>query len=133
MDGTAKDPEAPPTIEKVNLAEAFARFEDRWRPRIVGELNGSYVKLVKVEGEFVWHHHQSEDELFLVIKGRLLIRLRDRDLWLEPGEFAIIPAGIEHQPFAEGEAQVLLLEPKSALNTGNVRGERTVEDLERLR
>jgi len=117
----------------VNLAEAFARFEDRWRPRIVGELNGSYVKLVKVEGEFVWHHHQSEDELFLVIKGRLLIRLRDRDLWLEPGEFAIIPAGIEHQPFAEGEAQVLLLEPKSALNTGNVRGERTVEDLERLR
>lgn len=99
----------------------------------MGELNGSYVKLVKVEGEFVWHHHQSEDELFLVIKGRLLIRLRDRDLWLEPGEFAIIPAGIEHQPFAEGEAQVLLLEPKSTLNTGNVRGERTVEDLERLR
>lgn len=123
----------PPTIEKVNLAEAFARFEDRWSPKIAGELNDSYVKLVKVGGEFVWHHHQREDELFLVVKGRLLIRLRDRDLWLEEGEFAVIPAGIEHQPFAQGEAHVLLLEPKSTLNTGNVRGERTVEDPERLR
>lgn len=133
MDSTAQDAMIPPIAEKVNLAEAFARFEDRWSPKIAGELNDSYVKLVKVEGEFVWHHHQREDELFLVIKGRLLIRLRDRDLWLEEGEFVVIPAGVEHQPFAQGEAHVLLLEPKSTLNTGNVRGERTVEDLERLR
>ena len=133
MDSTVQDTMIPPFVEKVNLAEAFARFEDRWSPKIAGELNDSYVKLVKVEGEFVWHHHQREDELFLVIKGRLLIRLRDRDLWLEEGEFAVIPAGVEHQPFAPGEAHVLLLEPKSTLNTGNVRSERTVEDLERLR
>lgn len=134
MDSAAQDPIAPvPHIEKVNLAEAFARFEDRWSPKIAGELNDSYVKLVKVKGEFVWHHHEHEDELFLVITGRLLLRLRDQDLWLEPGEFAIIPAGVEHQPFAESEAQVLLLEPKSTLNTGNVRGERTVEHLERIR
>jgi len=123
----------PHTIEKVNLAEAFAHFEDRWSPKIAGELSDSYVKLVKVEGEFVWHHHQREDELFLVVKGQLLIRLRDRDLGLEESEFTVIPAGVEHQPFAQGEAHVLLLEPKSTLNTGSVRGERTVEDLKRLR
>ena len=133
MDSTAQDPMIRPTIEKVNLAQAFARFEDRWSPKIAGELNDSYVKLVKVEGEFVWHHHQREDELFLVVKGRLLIRMHERDLWIEEGEFAVIPAGVEHQPFAQGEAHVLLLEPKSTLNTGNVRGERTVEDPERLR
>jgi mannose-6-phosphate isomerase-like protein (cupin superfamily) len=120
------------SVDKVNLGEAFGRFTDQWSPKIVGEINDTHVKLVKVQGEFVWHHHDVEDELFLVVKGRLLIKLRDRDLWLEEGEFAIIPKGVEHCPVAEEEAQVLLLEPKTTLNTGNVRNERTVADLGRL-
>src|SRR5207302_4149807 len=101
-------------------------------PKIVGELNDAYVKLVKVKGEFVWHHHEAEDELFLVVKGRLRIRLRDRDLHLNTGELAIISRGVEHQPVAEDEAHILLLEPKSTLNTGNVTNERTVAKLERI-
>jgi mannose-6-phosphate isomerase-like protein (cupin superfamily) len=120
------------TMEKVNLAHKFNLFQDYWSPKIVGELNDSYVKLVKLKGEFVWHHHEAEDELFLVVKGRLLIKLRDRDIWLEKGEFVIIPRGVEHLPIAEKEAHVLLLEPKSTLNTGNVRSEKTVTDLERI-
>lgn len=119
-------------MEKVNLAHKFNLFQDYWSPKIVGELNDSYVKLVKLQGEFVWHHHEAEDELFLVVKGRLLIKLRDRDIWLEKGEFFIIPRGVEHLPIAEKEAHVLLLEPKSTLNTGNVRSEKTVTDLERI-
>jgi mannose-6-phosphate isomerase-like protein (cupin superfamily) len=118
--------------EKVNLAERFARFHDQWSPKIVGELNDSYVKLVKLQGEFVWHHHENEDELFLVVKGRLLLRLRDRDVWLEEGEFFIVPRGVEHLPIAEEEAHVVLLEPKTTLNTGNVRNGRTVPELERI-
>jgi mannose-6-phosphate isomerase-like protein (cupin superfamily) len=116
----------------VNLAEMFGRFQDQWSPKIVGEVNDAHVKLVKLQGEFVWHHHEREDELFLVVKGRLRLRLRDRDLVLGPGDFAIIPRGVEHLPVAEEETQVVLLEPKSTLNTGNVRNERTVADLERL-
>ena len=119
-------------MNKVNLAQKFSMFQDYWSPKIVGELNDSYVKLVKLKGEFVWHHHDTEDELFLVIKGRLLIKLRDRDIYLEEGEFVIIPRGIEHLPIAEEEAQVLLLEPKTTLNTGNIGNERTVVDLERI-
>jgi mannose-6-phosphate isomerase-like protein (cupin superfamily) len=119
-------------MEKVNLAHKFNLFQDYWSPKIVGELNDSYVKLVKLQGEFVWHHHEAEDELFLVVKGRLLIKLRDRDIWLQKGEFFIIPRGVEHLPIAEKEAHVLLLEPKSTLNTGNVRSEKTVTDLERI-
>ena len=119
-------------MEKVNLAHKFNLFQDYWSPKIVGELDDSYVKLVKLKGEFVWHHHEAEDELFLVVKGRLLIKLRDRDIWLEKGEFVIIPRGVEHMPIAEKEAHVLLLEPKSTLNTGNVRSEKTVTDLERI-
>ena len=119
-------------MEKVNLAHKFNLFQDYWSPKIVGELNDSYVKLVKLKGEFAWHHHETEDELFLVVKGRLLIKLRDRDIWLEKGEFVIIPRGVEHMPIAEKEAHVLLLEPKSTLNTGNVRSEKTVTDLERI-
>jgi mannose-6-phosphate isomerase-like protein (cupin superfamily) len=119
-------------MEKVNLAHKFNLFQDYWSPKIVGELNDSYVKLVKLKGEFVWHHHETEDELFLVVKGRLLIKLRDRDIWLEKGEFVIVPRGVEHLPMAEKEAHVLLLEPKSTLNTGNVRSEKTVTDLERI-
>ncbi|HLF27889.1 MAG TPA: cupin domain-containing protein [Anaerolineae bacterium] len=119
-------------MDKVNLAQKFSLFSDTWSPKIVGELNDSYVKLVKLKGEFVWHHHESEDELFLVVRGRLLIRLRDREIHLAEGEFAIIPRGVEHLPIADEEAHVLLLEPKSTLNTGNVQGERTVAEPERI-
>ncbi|MFB3153712.1 MAG: cupin domain-containing protein, partial [Candidatus Acidiferrales bacterium] len=104
-------------MDKVNLAEKFSLFADHWSPKIVGELNDSYVKVVKLKGEFVWHQHEKEDEMFLVVKGKLLIRLRDRDLWLQEGEFVIIPKGVEHLPVAEEEAHVLLLEPKTTLNT----------------
>ncbi len=120
------------TPRVVNLAATFARFPDHWSPKIVGDVNDAHVKLVKLKGEFVWHHHDQEDELFLVVKGRLVLKLRDRDLVLGPGEFAIIPHGVEHLPVADEETHVLLLEPKTTLNTGNVRNERTVPDLERL-
>ena len=119
-------------MNKVNLVQKFSLFQDYWSPKIVGELNDSYIKLVKFKGEFVWHHHETEDELFLVVKGSLLIKLRDRDIFLEEGEFVIIPKGIEHLPIADEEAHVLLLEPKTTLNTGNIGNERTVVDLERI-
>ena len=119
-------------IDKVNLANKLKLFNDYWSPKIVGELNDSHVKLVKLKGEFTWHHHENEDELFLVVKGKLLIRLRDGDLWLEEGEFAIIPKGVEHLPIAEEEVHVLLIEPKSTLNTGNVQNERTVAVLTQI-
>ena len=119
-------------MEKVNLAHKFSLFEDHWSPKIAGEINDSYLKLVKFKGEFVWHHHEAEDELFLVVKGRFLVKLRDRDIWLEEGEFVIVPGGVEHKPIAEEEALVLLLEPKSTLNTGNVRDEKTIAGLERI-
>ncbi len=119
-------------METVNLAQKFSLFQETWSPKIVGEVNDSYVKLAKLKGEFVWHHHDEEDELFLVVKGHLLLRLRDRDIHLDEGEFAIIPRGVDHLPIADEEAHVLLLEPKTTLNTGNVGGDRTVADLERL-
>ena len=119
-------------MDVVNLAEKFSRFKECWQPKIVGELNESYVKLVKFHGEFVWHHHEAEDELFFVVKGLLRMRLRDRDLLVRPGEFVIIPRGVEHLPVAEEEVHVLLFEPKSTLNTGNVSNERTVPKLERI-
>jgi len=119
-------------IEKVNLAEKLALFNEHWSPKIVAELNDAYVKIVKVEGEFVWHHHDDEDELFLVVSGRLRMQFRDGDVVLEPGELIVVPRGVEHCPLAEEEAHVVLIEPKSTLNTGNVRNERTVEQLERL-
>ena len=114
-------------IEKVNLAQKFTLFQEHWSPKIVGELNDSQVKLVKVKGEFIWHHHEVEDELFLVIKGRLIIKLRERDIALEEGEFVIIPKGVEHKPVAEEECHILLLEPKTTLNTGTEQNERTAE------
>jgi len=114
-------------MNTINLSKKFDLFHEHWRPRIVGELNDSYVKLAKLKGEFVWHKHDDEDELFLVVKGRLLIKLRDRDLWIGEGEFVIIPKGVEHCPVSEEEVQVLLLEPKSTRNTGDVQNERTVE------
>ncbi|HSS44041.1 MAG TPA: cupin domain-containing protein [Thermoanaerobaculia bacterium] len=119
-------------MEKVNISQKFGLFQDRWSPKIVGDLNDSYVKLVKVQGEFLWHHHEKEDELFLVVKGRLRIRFRDRDVDLEENEFLIVPRGVEHMPVAEEEAWVLLLEPKTTLNTGNVENERTVPRLQRI-
>jgi mannose-6-phosphate isomerase-like protein (cupin superfamily) len=120
------------SIEKVNLARKLALFEDHWNPKIVGELNDSYVKLVKLKGEFVWHHHEAEDELFLVLKGSLMMRFRDKDVRVEEGEFIIVPRGIEHLPIANEEVHIMLLEPKSTLNTGNVENERTHSDLERI-
>ena len=119
-------------MNKVNLVQKFSLFHDYWNPKIVGELNDSYVKLVKLKGEFAWHHHETEDELFLVVKGNLLIKLRDQNIFLDEGEFVIIPRGVEHLPIAEEEAHVLLLEPKTTLNTGNIGNERTVVDLERI-
>ena len=119
-------------IRKVNLAEMFGRFQDQWKPKIVGEVNDSLVKLVKFRGEFVWHHHDREDELFLVVKGRMRMQLRDRDVVVEPGEFIIIPHGVEHKPVAEQDTEVLLFEPNSTLNTGNIRNERTVPELDHL-
>ena len=113
-------------MEKVNLASKFGLFQEYWSPKIAGELNDSYLKLAKLKGEFVWHHHEAEDELFLVVKGRLVIKLRDRDISLDEGEFVIIPRGVEHCPVAKEEVHVLLLEPKSTVNTGNVENERTV-------
>jgi len=119
-------------MEKVNLNEKFGRINAYWNPKIAGELNDSYVKLVKLKGEFIWHHHEQEDELFLVVKGTLRMRFRDREVPIQEGEFLIVPRGVEHLPVAEGEVHVVLLEPKSTLNTGNVKNERTIEELERI-
>ena len=121
-----------PEIRVVNIGEKLGQFQEQWQPKIVGELNESYIKLVKFQGEFVWHHHDAEDELFLVVKGALRMRLREGDLVVRPGEFIIIPRGVEHLPVADEETHVLLFEPKSTLNTGNVTNERTVPTLERI-
>jgi len=119
-------------MDKVNIGEKFARIEDYWRPRIAGELNGQQVKLVKFLGPFVWHHHEEEDELFLVIKGRMRMEFRDRAVPVGEGEFIIVPRRVEHRPVAQDEVQVLLFEPASTLNTGNVQDERTLRELERI-
>ncbi|BAH45413.1 MULTISPECIES: cupin domain-containing protein [Brevibacillus] len=119
-------------MEKVNVAEKFTLFHEYWNPKIAGEINDSYVKLVKLKGEFVWHQHENEDEMFLVVKGKLLIKFRDKDVWLNEGEFLIVPKGVEHMPVAEEEVHVLLLEPKTTLNTGDQVNEKTVTDLETI-
>ena len=119
-------------IEKVNLAEKFSLVDEPWQPKIVAELDDSYVKVVKVRDDFVWHHHDDEDELFLVVAGRLRMELRDGDVILEPGELLVVPKGVEHRPVAQEETHVVLIEPKTTLNTGNVRSERTVDELERI-
>jgi len=118
--------------EKVNLAEKFSSFSEHWTPKIVAELNDSYVLLAKIQGEFVWHQHEDEDELFLVVKGNLLIKLRDRDVHLQAGEFFIVPKGTEHFPVAEEEVQVILLEPKTTKHTGNTVTERTVSNYQHI-
>jgi mannose-6-phosphate isomerase-like protein (cupin superfamily) len=119
-------------MNRVNIAERLTRFHEPWQPKIVGELNGQHVKLVKFQGAFVWHHHEQEDELFLVAKGRFRMEFRDRQVWLEEGEFLIVPHGVEHRPVADEEAHVLLFEPASTLNTGNVIRDFTLPELERL-
>lgn len=121
-----------PAIETVDLKEKLARFQERWSPKIIGEVNDFDVKLAKLEGEFMWHRHEAEDELFLVLKGRLVIQLRDGEVVLDEGQLAVIPRGVEHRPVAREEVHVLLFEPKTTLNTGNVRNERTVREIERL-
>ncbi len=119
-------------MSKVNLSAKLSEFSDYWSPKIVGELNGQHVKLAKLKGEFLWHQHANEDELFLVLRGRLAIHLRDRTVELQEGEFFIVPRGVEHKPVAEEEAHVLLIEPTSTVNTGDVRNERTVESPEHI-
>ncbi len=119
-------------MEKVNLEEKFSLFNEHWSPKIVGEVNESHVKLAKLKGEFVWHKHEHEDEMFFVVKGKLLIRFRDKDLWLNEGEFAIVPKGVEHLPVADEEVHVLFIEPKTTLNTGDQVNDRTVADLESI-
>ena len=119
-------------MEKVNLTEKFGLFEELWTPKIVGELNGQYVKLAKTKGEFVWHKHDTEDELFLVVSGTLTIKLRDKDIRLEHGELLIVPKGVEHKPISENEAHVLVFEPKSTKHTGDVESEITVKKFDRI-
>jgi mannose-6-phosphate isomerase-like protein (cupin superfamily) len=113
-------------IQKINLAEKFELIHEQWSPKIVADLNDAYVKLARLQGEFVWHQHEKEDELFLVVKGRLVILLRDGEITLEEGELVIIPRGVEHCPLAADEVWVMLLEPKSTVNTGDVTSDRTV-------
>jgi len=119
-------------LEKVNLADKLSLFDEHWSPKIVAELNDSYVKVVKFQDEFVWHHHDDEDELFLVVSGRMRMELRDGDVVVGPGELIVVPKGVEHRPVAEEETHVVLIEPKTTLNTGNVRNERTVDELDRI-
>jgi mannose-6-phosphate isomerase-like protein (cupin superfamily) len=117
---------------KINLTEKLETFSAHWQPKIVGELNGQYIKLVKFQGPFVWHHHEAEDEMFMVVRGRFRMEFRDRDEWIEEGEFIIVPRGVEHRPVADEEAHVLLFEPASTLNTGNTENEMTVKELEKI-
>jgi mannose-6-phosphate isomerase-like protein (cupin superfamily) len=119
-------------METINLENKFRLIADYWNPRILGELNDSYIKAVKVKGEFVWHHHDNEDELFLVTKGALRMKFRDHESVIREGEFIIVPRGVEHCPVADEEVHLILMEPKSTLNTGNITNERTVAQLERI-
>ena len=119
-------------VEKVNTAQKFALINQYWKPHIAGELNDSYVKLVKLKGEFLWHKHDAEDEMFFVTKGRLRVKLRQKEISLNEGEFVIIPKGVEHMPVADSEVHVILVEPRSTLNTGDVKNERTITELKRV-
>jgi mannose-6-phosphate isomerase-like protein (cupin superfamily) len=119
-------------METVNLTEKFSRFSDYCNPRVIGEVNDCHVKAVKLKGEFIWHHHDREDELFLVVKGTLRMKFRDREAVVRAGEFVVVPKGVEHCPVADEEVHIVLIEPKSTLNTGNITNERTVAQLERI-
>ena len=120
------------SVDKIVLAEKFARFSEHWKPKIIGELNGQHVKLAKFQGEFIWHHHQHEDELFLVVHGSFRMEFRDRTVTVGEGEMLIVPRGVEHRPVADEEVWVMLFEPAGTLNTGNAGGDRTVSELEKL-
>lgn len=119
-------------MRTVNLENKLQQFSDYWNPRVIGELNDCHVKAVKIKGEFIWHHHDAEDEFFLVVKGTLRMRFRDREEIVREGEFIIVPHGVEHMPVADEEVHMILLEPKTTLNTGNVTNERTVRQLEHI-
>lgn len=119
-------------MEKINIAEKLSRFSDHWNPRIIGELNGQQVKAAKLKGEFFFHQHEQEDEMFLIVKGTLKMEFRDRTEILKPGEFIIVPRGVEHKPVADEEVELLLFEPASTLNTGNIENERTKKHLEKI-
>jgi mannose-6-phosphate isomerase-like protein (cupin superfamily) len=119
-------------LDKVNLRQKLDSFSDHWSPKVIADLNGQQVKLAKFVGEFVWHHHEEEDELFMVLKGRFRMEFRDRDVWLEEGEVLVVPRGVEHRPVAEEEVEILLFEPASTLNTGNVVNEKTRRELDRI-
>lgn len=119
-------------MEKINITEKLSQFSDHWNPRIIGELNGQHVKAVKLKGEFVWHHHDHEDELFLVTKGVLKMEFREKTVEIKEGEFIIVPRKVEHKPVAEQEVHILLFEPASTINTGNVENERTKKNLEKI-
>jgi mannose-6-phosphate isomerase-like protein (cupin superfamily) len=119
-------------MSKINIAQKFAGISDHWKPRIAAELNGQYIKFVKFTGEFVFHHHDHEDEMFLVVEGRFRMDFRDRHEWIEEGEFIVVPRGVEHRPVAEEECSVILFEPASTRNTGNVENERTLHELQRV-
>ncbi|MFI5056576.1 MAG: cupin domain-containing protein [Candidatus Acidiferrales bacterium] len=119
-------------METVNLRDKFSLFSDYWNPRIIGEVNECHVKAVKLKGEFVWHHHEHEDELFLVVKGTLRMKFRDHEALVREGEFVIVPRGVEHLPIAGEEVHIVLIEPKTTLNTGNITNERTVAQLQRI-
>ncbi|HAU3668094.1 MULTISPECIES: cupin domain-containing protein [Legionella] len=119
-------------MQKINLKNKLSLFNDYWSPRIVGDLNDSHVKLAKLKGEFVWHKHDDEDELFFILKGNLLLRFKDRDVHLQEGEFIIVPKGVEHLPIAEEEVHVMFIEPKTTLNTGDALSGLTKKDLERI-
>jgi mannose-6-phosphate isomerase-like protein (cupin superfamily) len=119
-------------VEKINLLEKFNLFNEHWQPKVIAELNGQAVKLAKVKGEFIWHHHENEDELFYVVKGTLTMKLREYDVVLNEGEMFVVPRGVEHKPVAEEEVWLVLFEPTEMLNTGNLQNERTVKDLARI-
>ncbi len=126
---TVRNSESEKPMHAVNLNEKFALFDEHWSPRVVGQFNDMHIKLAKLKGEFVWHHHAETDELFLVHQGRLLLQLRDReDVWLEAGEFYVVPRGVEHRPVAPEEVELVLIEPAGTVNTGNVRDDRTVAE-----
>ena len=120
------------SINKISIQQKFETFREQWKPKIVAELNGQYVKLVRFKGEFVWHHHDNEDEMFLVVEGSFTMKFRNCDVVINRGEMIVVPAGVEHKPVADEECQVMLFEPKTTLNTGNVNNERTVPVLERI-
>ena len=119
-------------METVNLKDKFGKFRDYWKPRVIGEVNDCQVKAVKLKGEFIWHHHDNEDELFLVVKGTPRMKFRDHEAVVREGEFVIVPRGVEHLPVADEEVHIVLIEPRTTLNTGNIQNERTVSQLERI-